>query len=54
MLSPKEHRLTISQIKSHAFFDGYNWNTVRDMIPPFKPKIAHQFDTANFDSFEDN
>ena len=54
MLSPREYRLSISQIKSHAFFTGYNWRSVRENVPPFIPKLLHKCDVSNFDSFEDD
>ena len=51
MLSAPENRLTISQIKAHPFFLGFNWNNVKEMTPPFVPTLKHEIDTRNFDSF---
>lgn len=52
MLSPKQRRLSIAQIKAQPFFAGFDWDKVTEMQPPFIPRIEHQLDTTNFDSFE--
>lgn len=52
MLSASNNRLSISQIKSHPFFDNFQWENVRKMKPPFIPTLNHELDTCNFDTFE--
>jgi hypothetical protein len=51
MLSPREHRLTIPQIKINPFFSNFQWDRLADSPAPFKPDIAHELDTKNFDTF---
>lgn len=53
MLSSPDHRLTISQIKCHQFFAGFDWGGIKQSTPPFVPKLNHELDTRNFDSFEE-
>ena len=39
------------EIKKHPFFYGVDWEVVgrKEMMPPFKPKITDEKDTANID-----
>lgn len=53
MLSPREHRLTIPQIKLHPFFANFPWDRLADMPAPFRPDLKHELDTKNFDTFEE-
>lgn len=53
MLSPREHRLTIAQIKTHPFFNNFKWDKITEANPPFKPDLNHDLDTKNFDTFEE-
>ncbi|MCQ2821145.1 MAG: protein kinase [archaeon] len=54
LLSEPEQRLTIEQVKNHPFFKGLNWNKVTEMTPPFIPKLKNDWDTSNFDNFEED
>jgi len=40
-----------SAIQDHRWFKGANWDSVRDMEPPFKPELADECDTTYFDDF---
>ncbi|WUR02734.1 Rho-associated protein kinase [Vairimorpha necatrix] len=48
LICKKEERLGIKEIKSHKFFQGVDWNNVKEMIPPFIPEISSELDTSNF------
>uniref|UniRef100_A0A8D8Y431 cGMP-dependent protein kinase n=1 Tax=Cacopsylla melanoneura TaxID=428564 RepID=A0A8D8Y431_9HEMI len=43
----------ISEIQKHKWFDGFNWEGLRNrtLIPPILPKIRSQTDTGNFDEY---
>ncbi|KJE91706.1 Cdc42-binding protein kinase beta [Capsaspora owczarzaki ATCC 30864] len=45
-------RVSVEDIKAHAFFKGINWDTVRDSTAPFIPEISSPSDTSNFDDVE--
>ena len=43
-----------AEIKSHPFFRGVDWSSLRrDGKAPFRPRVSSQFDTSNFDQFEE-
>ncbi|KAJ5079783.1 cell cycle protein kinase dbf2-related [Anaeramoeba ignava] len=53
LLAPKAKRLgksCISEIKEHPFFDGIDWKNLRNVEPPFVPKILNQKDISYFDT----
>ncbi|KAL6075676.1 G-box binding factor [Balamuthia mandrillaris] len=39
-------------IKSHRFFQGLSWKTIRDIVPPFVPRLTSEFDTTYFGEVE--
>jgi len=45
-------RLSIPQIKKHAFFKGINWDQVllKKYEPEFKPQVTSTLDLQNIDS----
>ena len=51
MLNHPNRRLNLKQIKNHQFFQGFDWNNVRKMKPPFTPLLNNSIDTQNFDDF---
>jgi len=38
----------ISEIKNHAFFEGFDWDHILDMEPPFVPELDDELDTSYF------
>lgn len=47
-----EHRLNVHQIKSHVFFYGADWNSLRQIDPPFVPHLQSSTDTSYFPTDE--
>lgn len=43
----------ISQFKTHKWFDGIDWDNLRNVTPPYQPVISGPEDTSNFDIDED-
>jgi len=43
----------IHEIKTHPFFKGFDWESVRQMKSPFTPKIKDDEDCSRFDKFEE-
>ena len=45
------NRLTVEQIKSHAFFDGTDWEAMlnKEIRPPFVPKVLGKTDISYID-----
>lgn len=52
LLTKREQRLDVSQIKAHPFFAGIDWKTLRSQAAPHKPVVSSEVDTSNFDEFE--
>jgi len=44
----------VEEIKSHPFFEGLNWNSLRQSHAPFVPKLEDATDTSYFDEFDDD
>lgn len=44
----------VEEIKRHPFFknDTWNWNNIRDTVPPVVPELSSDVDTSNFDEIE--
>ncbi|XP_024531369.1 serine/threonine-protein kinase 38 [Selaginella moellendorffii] len=52
-----EHRLGtrgVHELKGHSWFKGVDWNKLYDMEAAFKPEVANELDTQNFEKFEDS
>jgi protein-serine/threonine kinase len=47
-----ENRLNVNQIKSHPFFYGADWNSLRQIEPPFVPHLRSVTDTSYFPTDE--
>ncbi|KAG6889745.1 hypothetical protein C0992_004263 [Termitomyces sp. T32_za158] len=48
MMTWAEKRLTVTQIKTHPFFYGCDWNSLRHIEPPFVPRLQSITDTSYF------
>nr|KAG5694204.1 hypothetical protein BaRGS_027180 [Batillaria attramentaria] len=44
----------VEEIKRHPFFrnDAWQWNNIRETVPPVVPELASDVDTSNFDEIE--
>ncbi|XP_062523629.1 serine/threonine-protein kinase MRCK alpha-like [Corticium candelabrum] len=52
----KEKRLGqngANDLKTHPFFEGIDWESLRKLTPPYVPEIADDADTSNFDHIEE-
>lgn len=54
LLCDKAKRFDFNQLKSHKFFEGIDWNNLRNMEPPFKPIVSSNEDISNFVDTEFN
>lgn len=41
------------EIKNHPFFEGMDWNGLRNQKPPYVPVVSSEISTENFDKFEE-
>ncbi|CAG9767567.1 unnamed protein product [Ceutorhynchus assimilis] len=48
LITDVKTRLKPEKIKSHSLFKETNFNTLRDQVPPYVPKILSIEDTSNF------
>ncbi|KAL9713567.1 Serine/threonine-protein kinase [Leucoagaricus gongylophorus] len=48
MMTWAESRLNVNQIKAHPFFYGADWSTLRQIEPPFIPRLQSITDTSYF------
>ena len=48
MMNWADKRLNVNQIKSHSFFYGADWNSLRHIEPPFVPHLQSITDTSYF------
>lgn len=44
---------SLDQFKSHKWFEGIDWDNLRETTPPYQPNITGPDDTSNFDIEED-
>jgi len=42
-----------AEIMAHPFFAGVNWENIRKQSAPIVPQLANEFDTSNFDNYDD-
>jgi cell cycle protein kinase DBF2 len=38
----------VNEVKRHPWFRGFNWDKIREMIPPFIPQLEDDLDTSYF------
>ena len=43
----------VDDIKKHPFFDGINWETIRDSKSPYTPELISDDDCKRFDKFDE-
>lgn len=48
LITEQKSRLSASQIRKHDLFKNTHFDTLRDQVPPFVPKITSVDDTSNF------
>ena len=42
------------EIKKHPFFNGIDWDNIKNMKPPIIPILKNEYDTSYFENFEVN
>lgn len=42
-----------AEIQAHPFFAGVAWGSLYEATPPYRPPLAHELDTQNFEQFEE-
>ena len=55
MINNSNNRLGINgadEIKKHPFFNGVDWDNIRNSKPPFIPILKNEYDTSYFEKFE--
>ena len=53
LMNERSKRFTVDDIKKHPFFDGFDWDNVRNRPAVIVPVVKSDVDTSNFDDFED-
>ena len=43
----------VEEIKAHPFFNGVEWDKLRDQTPPYIPQVTNEVSNENFDQFDE-
>lgn len=54
LICDSSSRLTFEHIKAHPFFEGVNFDTIRQSEAPIIPVVSKEDDVSNFDQFKDD
>jgi serine/threonine kinase 38 len=56
LLCDTDHRLGVNgveEIKNHPFFEGVDWNNLRNERSPYIPELSSDDDCRRFDKFDE-
>jgi serine/threonine kinase 38 len=53
MICEREKRLSFAEIQTHPFFEGLDWDRVRQTQAPILPAVTSETDRQNFDTFDE-
>ena len=56
LITEPENRLGrngVAEIKSHPFFEGVDWENLRELKAPFPPRLKSETDISNFEEIEE-
>jgi hypothetical protein len=53
LICDSEKRLTAKDIKDHPFFEGFDWDGIRNSEAPYIPPVCSPTSNENFDQFEE-
>jgi len=51
LITSADKRMTFDQLKNHKFFEGVDWENIRNNPAIIKPPIKGELDLSNFDEF---
>lgn len=52
LITKRSRRMDFDEITDHPFFNGINWHSLRDQVPPIIPTLLGEDDTSNFDDVD--
>ena len=54
LIAPAQERAkNVSELKTHPFFRGINWDNIKNIRAPNIPVVRSDIDTSNFDKIEE-